>query len=271
MMRHIQILILSLLATLSLSASTTENYFRPGTVWTTSHIQLPEGSRIAYYTILPETTFQGEKVLPFATYSDDKPEPTIERYLRTEGEKVYMRSIRPENPDWYLLYDFGLNVGDEVVVYSFNYTNIDGEVVELAVPSRLKCLERDFYLNNDSFKVPMMRLQLMSHNNDDNYGNYKECQGDWIIGMGYLEGSGNILNSWCWGDAGSGFKTLCVESPEGNVVFGEPLAGIKSPSEISSSKKDSIYNLQGVRISDTTENLPRGIYVTNGKKISVTK
>lgn len=199
---------------------------------------------ITYYTILPETTFQ--------------------------GEKVYMRSIQPENPDWYLLYDFGLKVGDEVVVYDFQTKiNNDGERVDMAIPARLKCLERDFYLNDEENSAPLMRLQCLEQDGHD-YSQLTDSQGDWIIGMGYL-GSGNLLAPWCRGWDGAGSRTICVESPDGNVVFGKPVAGMKSVSETSSSNVDGVYNLQGVRVSDSSANLPRGLYVSNGKKICVTK
>lgn len=226
---------------------------------------------ITYYTILPETTFQGEKVLPFATFTDDEPEPIIRRCLRTEGEKVFMRSIQLENPDWYLLYDFGLKVGDEVVVYDFQTKiNNDGERVDMATPARLKCLERDFYLNDEENSAPLMRLQCLEQDGHD-YSQLTDSQGDWIIGMGYLKGSGNLLAPCCRGWDGAGSRTICVESPDGNVVFGKPVAGMKSVSETSSSNVDGVYNLQGVRVSDSSANLPRGLYVSNGKKICVTK
>lgn len=170
---------------LSLSVSAAENYFRPGTVWTTSKMRYSSELPIYFvntcYTTLPETTFQGEKVLPFATFTDDEPEPIIRRCLRTEGEKVYMRSIQPENPDWYLLYDFGLKVGDEVVVYDFQTKiNNDGERVDMATPARLKCLERDFYLNDEENSAPLMRLQCLEQDGHD-YSQLTDSQGDWII------------------------------------------------------------------------------------------
>lgn len=259
----------------SLSVSAMENYFRPGTVWTTSKMayssELPIYFVNTYYTILPVTDFQGEKILPFASYTEEDQKPKIVRYLRTEGDKVFMRRIEPEYPDWYLLYDFGLEVGDEVDIYDF-ILKIDenGERIETAIPIRLKCLKRDFYLNDDETSAPLMRLQCLERDGDD-YSQLTECQGDWIIGMGYLKGSGNLLYPWCWGWDGTSSRTICVESPKGNVVFGEPVAGVKSVSETANTATEGIYKLQGVRVADSTDNLPVGLYISKGKKIAVTK
>lgn len=250
-----------IMTAVSWSATAAENYFRPGTVWTvTVYNDAIPADYIVYNTILDEITFEGEKVLPFAYYSDENPEPKIERYLRTDGDKVYWRSTNPESPEWYLLYDFGLKVGDEVVVYCMHNKNVE--------PATLKCVRYDFYLNDNPLYGPLMRLQTLKYLDSDYSTNPELCQGNWIIGMGYKGGPGSILNPHYWGWIGGGEGILCVESPKGNVVYGEPVAGIKAVSDSESSQPaiKGVYNMQGIRVADTTENLPAGLYIVNGKK-----
>lgn len=260
----LKIFILGVLALCGMSVSAAENYFRPGTVWTiiVFNDAIP-AQYIIYNTILDEITFEGEKVLPFASYSDDEPEPKVVRYLSTEGDKVYWRSTNPEYTNWYLLYDFGLKVGDEVVAYS-NNSDSSGQKV---TPFTLKCLRYDYYFNDNPLEGPLMRLQVLKYGDSD-HSSDENFQGDWIIGMGFAGGPGNMMTPFLWGWDGGSVYILCVESPKGNVVYGEPVAGINvvSDSESSQPAIKGVYNLQGIRVADTTENLPAGLYIVNGKK-----
>lgn len=260
----LKIQIFAMLAMLCLSATAAENYFRPGTVWTIIiDTDVIPSDHISYNTILDEITFEGEKVLPFAYYNDEDPEPKVERYLRTDGDKVYWRSTDPESPEWYLLYDFGLKVGDEVVVYCMHNEDVE--------PATLKCVRYDFYLNDNPLYGPLMTLQTMRFlNTDYDIVAQEHNQGEWIIGMGYQGGPGSILDPHYWGWVGGGTEILCVESPKGNVVYGNPVAGIKTVNDSDSSLPGhGVYNMQGIRVADTTENLPAGIYVVNGRKIVI--
>lgn len=274
-MKQIRLLIMAIFSMIVLTVSAAENYFRPGTVWTVEvdNDAIP-ADYIIYNTILDEVTFEGENVLPFAQYSDESPEPEILRYLRTDGDKVYWRSTNPDYPDWYLLYDFGLKECDEVVVYQRN-TQIDPEnkekIIETVYPATLKCLRQNYYINDNPLKGPMMRLQLMSYKDNDEYEDDSQCQGNWIIGMGYSGGSGDILSPWEYGWVGGGTTTICVESPKGNIVYGQPpVTGIKviSNNELSESAS-GVFNFQGIRVADSAENLPTGLYIVNGKKVIV--
>lgn len=259
----LKIFILGVLALCGMSVSAAENYFRPGTVWT---IIVSDGlfprSYIMYNAVLDEVTFEGEKVLPFVRYTDEDPTPIVERYLRTEGDKVYWRSTNPKYPNWYLLYDFGLMVGDETIVYNEN-----NSYRGIVTPVALKCLRYDYYFNDNPLEGPLMRLQVLKYGDRDCSSN-EHCQGDWIIGMGFAGGPGNMMTPFLWGWDGGSVYILCVESPKGNVVYGEPVAGINvvSDSESSQPAIKGVYNLQGIRVADTTENLPAGLYIVNGKK-----
>lgn len=268
----LRIVIFSIQTMLNLSVSAAENYFRPGTIWTAEiDDDAVPAIYIVYYTILEETTFEGELVLPFVSYTDDDPEPKIEKYLRTDGDKVYWRSTIPGCSDWYLLYNFNMKEGEEVIIYEDKIEKNDhGQTIEVGNPVTLKCLRYDYYVNDNPLKGPMMRMQLMGRNEVD-YSSHEDCQGNWIIGMGYAGGSGGILSPWHWGWSGGGDTILCVESPKGNIVYGESVAGIKSVSNSAIVAPDGVYNLRGERVADSSDNLPTGIYISNGKKIAVTK
>lgn len=274
----LKIFIIGMLALCGISASAAENYFRPGTVWTTRN-STPDPnieSSWVYYTILDEIMFEGEKVLPLVESIDtdrfgNETEPGLVRYLRVDGDKVYWRSIQPDYPNWYLLYDFGLQVGEKTTVYSLNSTidhENEGHWIEKAVPMPLECIRYDYYLNDNPLQGPLMRLKIP----DVPFSNEEYYQGDWIIGMGPRSGSASLLYPGSFGMEGVCSTILCVESPKGNVVYGSPVAGIKTVSDSSMPEvKAGVFNMQGIRVADSTDNLPAGLYIVDGKKVAITK
>ena len=252
-----------LLTVLTLVATcvSAENYFRPGTVWTILSTGYTAGSslpsdRIVYKEILDEITINNEKVLPLIGYSDERDlEKNHEIYIKTDGDKVYWKPVQPEDSEWYLMYDFGLQPDEEVVIYEYHNKDI--------VACKLKCLERDFYLNDDPLMGPMMRMQTLTYKDMD--FSEDDNQGNWIIGIGSEE---YILHPGMFGWVGGGESVICVESPKGNVVFGNPEASINSITSDSklSTADEGVFNLNGIRITDSIDSLPVGIYVVDGKK-----
>ena len=61
-------------------------------------------------------------------YEETKPEPQLYAYIRTDGDKVYFKPANAAKDTWYLMYDFGLKVGESCEVYSAwnidNYPNL---------------------------------------------------------------------------------------------------------------------------------------------------
>ena len=75
----------------------------------------------------------------------------------------------------------------------------------------------------------------------------------------------------------------CWFKPNNNVAPAVYIDGMKQEAELTAigelvispeaanryGKNDGVYNLQGQRVGNTTEGLPSGIYIVNGKKILV--
>lgn len=261
--------VLLLLAMFAMSAGA-ENYFRPGTVWTTLYIrdEPPHQGFLLYHTILDEVTFDGEKVLPLAKYDEQNPEPEIERYLRTDGDKVFWRRVQQEEREWHLMYDFGLQPGEETEVYDFYNVGTD---VEKMLKVKLKCIERDFFVNDNPLNGPMMKLKVLKYGDSDKTEDILAV-GNWIIGSGSAE---EFLCPGQFNWSGGGVHTIRVESPKGNVVFEDPeLIGYVAIDECEFSEPKpvkGIYNFQGVKLADSIEgvSLPAGLYIINGKKVAV--
>lgn len=195
--------------------------------------------------------------MPLVYYNEsNNPEPRLECYLRTEGNKVFWRSPEPEHPDWYLLYDFDLKVDDYVTLYGCN----KDIPIEQISPETMICIGSNYNQWDSPLEVPMMAFMYVWL--DD----YSISQGpvEWIIGMGNPR---SLLRPCLSSSERGGF--CCVESPKGNVVYGEPPVAKVMPvndSDFYEPKVSGVYNLQGVRIGDNREDLSSGIYIINGRK-----
>lgn len=268
--KYVQIITVSLLAMLSISASAAENYFRPGTVWTIEAASgIPEiPHTISYNTILDEVSFDGEQVLPFVEYSEREQANKLLCYLRVDGDKIFWRSTNPEYADWHLLYDFGLQVDEEATVYDLFRPGTSDEKFS---PVKVRCIKRDYFMNDNPLKNPLMSLELLERDGEDHSSDRTE--GSWIIGMGCRQSFEGILTPGYFGFEGGTSFVVCVESPKGNIVYGEPpVAEIRTVTEDFDQPVNSgVYNLQGIRVNESKENLPAGIYIVEGKKFAIGK
>ena len=59
------------------------------------------------------------------------------------------------------------------------------------------------------------------------------------------------------------------EKVTGKVVIVKDATGINTPATATTTTQQSIYTLSGVRLSNDLNNLPKGIYIVNGKKYIV--
>ena len=57
------------------------------------------------------------------------------------------------------------------------------------------------------------------------------------------------------------------EKVTGKVVIVKDATGINTLATATTTTQQSIYTLSGVRISNDLNNLPKGIYIVNGKKV----
>ena len=92
-------LIILALAFLCLPVLAAENYFRPGTVWTVETSYDFMHFSVHDEFIGDEIEVEGEKVLPFyRSGHGDRENARLTMYMRSEGDKVFWRSIDEEYP-----------------------------------------------------------------------------------------------------------------------------------------------------------------------------
>lgn len=176
--------------------SMAENYFRPGTVWIDevlrkkmddrSHIYYGDRSLIFYF-LCSEITVYGERVMPLKVFIDNGTLTTW-GYIKTEGERVYVRDIDPYRPEWYLMYDFGLKINEETDIYVGNWFNF---VADDADRYHIKCIGlgesqldgSSDQLNNANNDIEHIKLEILH----PGLGKFK-TEGTWIKGIGTKRG-----------------------------------------------------------------------------------
>lgn len=128
---------------------------------------------------------QGENLIPvYQTINlgtDDDLSYLLIRFIKTEGEKVYIldKGEKSGKRQWLLLYDFGLNPGDWTEVY----LPVEGRFI----PTAMKCLE----IKEDPACNGLLTMTLMpEYRGHDDSGlessNLFTCK--WIVGVGSTRG-----------------------------------------------------------------------------------
>lgn len=136
-----------LLTTVALAFMSTysyaQQYFKDGTKWKTElsginsdgngpHIT----SSNSYVWLDGEETVDGYQAMKMYCSEENKSEKNLYAYIRTEGDKVFFLPAGIDGASWYLMYDFGLKVGDECYVY--DASNFD--YYPSMHPSYIKCV-----------------------------------------------------------------------------------------------------------------------------------
>lgn len=213
--RRLLLLALSVAACIFCCAAEDENYFRTGMKWVReAFIVESDGSYYSYTvtTIPKDTVVDGYDAHIMVTEYHHKnlPIPPERVVVRCEGEKVYFKCIGLPWDDWYLLYDFGLRVGESCTVYSPVWPN----KYDPPHDDMVTCVSRH---RDDRFGgFPTMRM-APSKGIHDPY-NYA----DWIVGIGCEIG---VQNPGDMGKDGGG-GGLIEASFNGEILFSRPAAGI---------------------------------------------
>ena len=184
--------------------ATAQTYFKDGTTWTTRL-----GGTQSAYTVYHNTyaklngteTIDGHQALKLFYYEEDNPEPQLYAYIRTEGDKVYFKPTNAAKDTWYLMYDFGLKVGESCDVYSAwnidNYPNLR--------ETQIKCL--DIQKDENSGLTKMLVQEYLEGFDCGTFVWYKGLSSD--LGL--------LWNNGCGVD-GIGRKLMEV-SYNGEVIF----------------------------------------------------
>ena len=231
-------LIILELAFLCLPVLAAENYFRPGTVWTVETSYDFMHFSVHDEFIGDEIEVEGEKVLPFyRSGHGDRENARLTMYMRSEGDKVFWRSIDEEYPEWHLMYDFGLTAGEETVITWAHTT--PGVVLEFS----FKCVKTDVH-DPDKEGLWMNLEQYRGSETDPIVST-----GQWIIGIGSPNNpTENIF------DLDGDYSNVVEVVSDGVVVYSSPLASVGNI-DVSNELNISTYDLQGRKIDSSAKGL----------------
>lgn len=234
------ILILIIIISLPLSAIA-QNYFKDGTKWVTqtngTHNPTPTFT-LETTTIEGDTIVNGHNALKMFTSNDTDKSFKLMAVIRTDGDKVYFRN-RQDNDEWYLLYDFGLTVGQGCYVYSMLYPD---NATDLPKKTYIKCTE----LKNDSQYNGWGTMIVEEYETES-------CDvflgtGTWIKGLASIKG---VIENNMFDMDGRGSQLLEASS-NGQVIYR------KSTSEI--------YTVKNENIMVRTEGL--NVYISQKDKLN---
>ncbi len=160
-----------------------DNYFANGMEWTEEasfhDIHGAPSRYIRHVKVDGDTIVDGvEAMKVYATDPDGNYH--INAILRVDGDKVYTLNNYETN-QWYLAYDFSLEIGDECYFYYFN-----------AYIQKIRPKEQHFvctgkYLSEDYGGWPVIQLEEVLTFNPEDY-EFDVGKGEWLIGIGHTYG-----------------------------------------------------------------------------------
>lgn len=157
-----------------------ESYFQDGTIWKTVRGYSSEpNQKDEYQQVYLESETSSEDGRIFKVYSGD---PTGKHEyickLKDSGSRVYFKEEASD--EWYLMYDFGLGVGDTSCVYTpkWAFGTESGPI-----STYVKCVGEEVYAQDST---PCTSLVLEEYGDE----NYEICYGKgyWLKGLGSVNG-----------------------------------------------------------------------------------
>ncbi|MBD5208384.1 MAG: hypothetical protein HDS80_00360 [Bacteroidales bacterium] len=202
------ILLFSMIVPLLINA---QNRFEIGTTWNINHTggvadpSIPVASWIEPVTL--EQTKDSEYPAFYKT-PDGSSEKEFVAYAKIDGEKVYFNLDDVEKSEWYLLYDFGMKVGDECDIYSPLYTEFTDEGNRTLRKTHVKCVAT----SETSVFSGLPIMVVMDDSNE-----YCPHYDLWLKGVSSISGLfSSFFNSWY---AGGGRTLVDVVSPDGVIIY----------------------------------------------------
>lgn len=250
MKRFILILFITALQIINISTIHAVNLFKEGTIWRmefqdpffenryTKSFQHIDNSTIindTNYLVLEETIEYGER------------NPYTDVLLRTDGNKVFALNYNRDTE--YLMYDFGLNIGDSGTFY---YADLDGS----GIITEYNCICDNIETFTDENGNELELMHLIGFYSTDKIVPAKVI---WCRGIGAI--SGPIVNIF------STPVQLKEVTCDGITYKMPTFSNVNEIADdnLNNSDSDKIYNLNG-----TPSNLEEsGIKIKNGKKILV--
>lgn len=185
----------------------------------------------------------------FKMYSEYENKPdskTLLYYVRKENDKVFFKLPDDDSEEWYLMYDFGLAVGEGCYIYNPDFTISFKELYK----TYLKCISITKDETSDN------TIMGMEEYKDDTF-ELLRGEGEWIKGISSTLG---INYNTGFGMTGGVFRLIEVKN--GNHVFYSD--NTTSISKVSNAplryRVDGLnINLSGTEVSDNIQ-----VYYTNG-------
>lgn len=216
------LLILSLIA----QSVFAQSYFKEGMTWKTSFWGYTSGDPAPQYMVETVTldgceTIDDYEALKMYEINNNTPsERNFNMYIRTDGDKVYFKLAS----NWYLMYDFGLKVGEGCYIYSPSYKNNN-----IPYKSYVKVISIG---TDDQTQLPV--IYFKEYDDETCSGMEMYETGAWIKGLGSLQGV-NYPNGFNL-DGGPINPQILEATYKDEVIYKSPTAGV---SEI----KDNTLNV----------------------------
>lgn len=206
MKKHIYILLICCFA--SVCTSFAENYFRHGFEWEESWYlfhSTPYTELHSYY--LGESQDRCDKIAyPVYRRSEEQGMPDeLTGYFSSEGEKVY--GLNPSGSEWFLVYDFGMEPGQENIFLAFLFAEWnDPEIIKAKMR-----YDKEINVESTTGTLPGMEMTCIY--------DLSEASGNWIKGIGCTYG---ITYNTFFGLAMDASGKLVCASFNGELLYENP-------------------------------------------------
>ena len=185
----------------------------------------------------------------FKMYSEYENKPdskTLLYYVRKENDKVFFKLPDDNSEEWYLMYDFGLAVGEGCYIYNPTFTINDKELYK----TYLKCIS----ITKD--ETSGNTIMGMEEYKDDTF-ELLRGEGEWIKGISSTLG---INYNTGFGMTGGEFRLIEVKNGD-RVFYSDNTTSISKVSNAPLRYRVDglIINLSGTEVSDNIQ-----VYYTNG-------
>ena len=185
----------------------------------------------------------------FKMYSEYENKPdskTLLYYVRTENDKVFFKLPDDDSEEWYLMYDFGLAVGEGCYIYNPTFTISFKKLYK----TYLKCISITKDETSDN------TIMGMEEYKDDTF-ELLRGEGEWIKGISSTLG---INYNTGFGMTGGEFRLIEVKNGD-RVFYSDNTTSISKVSNAPLRYRvDGLnINLSGTEVSDNIQ-----VYYTNG-------
>ena len=185
----------------------------------------------------------------FKMYSEYENKPdskTLLYYVRTENDKVFFKLPDDDSEEWYLMYDFGLAVGEGCYIYNPTFTISFKKLYK----TYLKCISITKDETSDN------TIMGMEEDKDDTF-ELLRGEGEWIKGISSTLG---INYNTGFGMTGGEFRLIEVKNGD-RVFYSDNTTSISKVSHTHLRYRvDGLnINLSGTEVSDNIQ-----VYYTNG-------